>query len=279
MGYNIPYFSDYQRWYGVPQNVSRLYAAMEQTTDDNGNFVGHITASWNVPDNGGTFILLVSTDGINFYIAKNDIKGNTADVYVMPNTDYYIKIVTVLGNAQSDGTVSELLSADAIPVPNDPVIIVRESGLIIDVGLVPRGYTAVITIDDGDDVVEVETNTPEYTYMCDPNDYDVSVAFRDAAGNIGESTEAVSVTLDEVYVRKTSHYYIKRAEVNGNSLMLTTGDDQKVIFQCGAGGFEPVVQDDDTVILPTGHMDSLIQQQVLTMHTKSRLNRMITFLK
>ena len=183
MGYNIPYFSDYQHWYGVPQNVSRLYAVLEQTTDDNGNFVGHIVASWNVPDNGGTFILLTSTDGINFYIAKNDIKGNMADVYVLPNTDYYIKIVTVLGSSQSDGVISDLLSVDAIPTPNDPIVTVRESGLIIDVGLVPQGYTAIITISDGQEVYEVETTTPEYMFLCDPNNYDVSVAFRDASGN------------------------------------------------------------------------------------------------
>ncbi len=288
MGYNIPYFSDYQNWYGVPQNVSRLYAAMEQTTDDNGNFVGHITASWNVPDNGGTFILLVSTDGINYYIAKSDIKGNTAEVDVKPNTDYYVKVVTVLGSSQSEGTVSDLLSANVIPVPSSPIVTTTPGGLIIDVGMIPQGYTASIAIDNGETTDYVETSNLEYMYLCDAGNYDVSVAFVDISGSLGEYSEVVSASVkelatkeyvDDTFVKKTSHYYIKRAEVNGNSLMLTTGDDQKVIFQCGAGGFGPIVQDGDTITFPTEHMDSLIQQQVLTMHPKTKLNRMIVFLE
>ena len=264
MAYEIPYDSDYQYWYGIPQNVTRLSAVLQQTTDEDGNGIGRIAASWDMPDNGGTFVAQVSADGENYTIAETDIRQNSAVLTVLPNTSYYLKIVTVLGTNQSDGTVSELLQADEIPTPNTPQITVRESGLIIDVGIIPQGYTASIVIDNGVEAYEVETSKPTYTYLCDPDDYEISVAFMDANGNVGEYTEIVPVTVEEVYVRKTSHYYIKRAEVNGSALMLTTGDNQTIIFQGGGGIPEPIVQDDDTVILPTGYMDGIIRQQMLT---------------
>ena len=266
MAYEIPYDSDYQYWYGIPQNVERLSAVLQQGTDEDGNSIGIITASWNMPDNGGVFVAQVSTDGENYTIVETNIRQNSAVLTVLPNTSYYLKIVTVLDTNQSEGTVSELLQADEIPVPSTPQIIVRESGMIIDVGIIPQGYTASIVIDDGVEAYEVETSKPTYTYLCDPDDYEVSVAFMDANGNVGEYTEIIPVTVEEVYVRKDSHWYIKRAEVNGSSLMLTTGDNQTIIFQGGGGGgFEPIVQDDDTIILPTGHMDGTIDQQMLTM--------------
>ena len=265
MSYEIPYSSDFEKWYGTAQNVTRLSATLTQARNDNGDRVGRIACSWNIPDNGGTFIILVSTDGTEFSIVQSGITGNSAVVDVEPDTSCYVKVVTVLGTTQSEGTVSELLSADDIPVPNTPVITVRESGLIIDVGAVPEGYTAVILIDDGTDTVEVETSQPSYTYLCDPDDYEVSVAYRNDSGNVGEYSSPVSVTVEEVYVRKTSHYYIKRAEVNGDTLMLTTGDNQVILFRGGGGGgTEAIVQEDDTIILPTGFMDGTIKQEMLT---------------
>ena len=274
MGYNIPYSSDYENWYGTPQNVSRLSARLTQTRNDKDIRVGRIACGWDIPDNGGTFTVLVSENGTDFNVAESGIGGNSAVVDVEPDTDYYVKVITVLGATQSEGTVSNLLIADDIPAPNAPTVTVRESGLIIDVGAIPQGYTAHIVIDDGDTVHEIETSKSEYMYICDPDDYEVSVAYMDANGNIGEYSEMVPVTVDEVYVRKTSHYYIKRAEVNGSALMLTTGDNQTIIFQGGGGGvLEPILQDDDTIILPSGYMDGVIQQQMLTVLFKP--NRML----
>ena len=267
MGYNIPYSSDFETWYGAPQNVTRLFATMEQTTDENGNNVGKIYASWDMPDNGGTFIAQISTDGEDFSIAKTGITSTNVTLIVSPNTSYYVKIVTVLGDVQSDGTISQELSVSDIVVPSEPVITVRESGMIIDVGIIPQGYTAVIAINDGETTTEIETDKPIYTYLCDPNDYEVSVAFTDVNGNVGEYTEPVSVTVEEVYVRKDSHWYIKRAEVNGNVLMLTTGDNQVIMFQGGGGGgsFSPITQDGDTITIPSGVMDGTVRQEMLTM--------------
>ena len=267
MAYNIPYDTDYSEWYGTPQNVTRLYATLEQVENEYGEPVGRITASWDIPDNGGTFVALVSTDGETYTIEETGITKNSVILSVEPSTSYYLKIVTVLGISHSDGTISDLLDADETPVPSAPVITVRESGLIIDVGIIPQDYVARILIDDGESITEIETSQPTYTYLCDPGDYEISVAFEDVSGNVSEYTEPISVTVEEVYVRKDSPDYIKRAEVNGNSLMLTTGDNRVIIFQGGGGGggFSPITQDGDTITIPSGVMDGTVKQEMLTM--------------
>ncbi len=271
MSYNIPYSSDYEKWYGTAQNVTRLSATLTQTRNDKDVRVGRIACSWDIPDNGGTFIVLVSEDGTDFTVAESGIPGNSAEVDVEPNTGYYVKVITVLGATRSDGTVSELIGVGAIPTPPAPTVTVVSGGLQINVGIIPPDYTVDIVI--GEETVSTEQ--PVTMYLCDNGTYTVKTAYRDSFGNTGEFSEEVTATVselatkafvDENYVRKTSHYYIKRAEVNGSSLMLTTGDNQVIIFQGGGGGgFEPIVQDDDTIILPDGHMDGVIQQQMLTM--------------
>lgn len=200
MAYEIPYDSNYGEWYGIPQNVTRLSAVLEQATDENGNGIGKITASWDMPDNGGTFIALTSTDGENYTIAETNIRQNNVVLTVLPSTDYYLKIVTVLDTNQSSGTVSELLSAVNIPTPNAPVITVTLSGLRIDVGIIPQGYTASIAIDNGEIVDFVDTSNLVYMYLCSAGTYDVSTAFMDVNGNIGDYSSTVSVTVDDFFV-------------------------------------------------------------------------------
>lgn len=204
MAYEIPYDSNYGEWYGVPQNVTRLSAVLEQATDEDGNGIGRITASWDMPDNGGTFVAQVSTDGENYTIVETNIRQNSVVLTVLPNTDYYLKIVTVLDINQSSGTVSDLLSATDVPTPNAPVVTVTPSGLRIDVGIIPQGYTASISIDDGEDVNYVDTSNLVYMYLCNAGEYDISVAFMDVNGNIGSYSPVVTVTLDNnIYNLKT----------------------------------------------------------------------------
>lgn len=272
MSYNIPYSSDYENWYGTPQNVSRLSARLTQTRNDKDIMVGRIACSWDIPDNGGTFIVLVSTDGADFTVAKSGVTGNSAVIDVEPNTEYYVKVVTVLGANQSEGTVSERIGiVDSIPVPPAPVATMITGGLQILVGDIPPDYTVDIVI--GEETIGTEQ--PVYVYFCEDGEYTIKTAYRDSFGNTGEYSEEVTATVSEIatkafvdenYVRKNSHYYIKRAEVNGSALMLTTGDNQVIIFQGGGGGsvLEPIVQDDDTIILPAGYMDGTIRQQMLT---------------
>lgn len=101
--YDIPVI-DYSQWYGEPKNVTGLVATITQTKNSFGELIGKMNCSWNVPDTGGTFTVLLSTDGSTWVIGKSNIDGNTCELDVLPNTTYYVKVITVLGVNQSTGT-------------------------------------------------------------------------------------------------------------------------------------------------------------------------------
>lgn len=220
MAYEIPYDSDYEYWYGIPQNVTRLSATLQQTTNEDSIGIGRITASWDVPDNGGTFVAQISTDGEIFTIAESNIRKNSVTLTVSPNTDYYVKIVTVLGGNQSEGTVSDLLIANNIPTPNTPTVTVTPSGLRIDVGIIPQGYRANIAINNGEEVDYIDTSNLVYMYLCNAGDYSVSVAFMDVNGNIGTYSSSVTVTTKDVNI-----YNLKTPLIDGYRLIGTVSDD------------------------------------------------------
>ena len=217
MSYNIPYDSDYANWYGTPQNVTRLSATLTQTIDEEGNFIGHIVASWDVPDNGGTFVLLVSTDGTNYYVAKNNIKGNTVETNIAPDTGCYIKVITVLSGQQSTGTIIQL-SVSAIPTPNTPTVTVVSGGLKIDSGIIPSQYTVNIAVND---VVAANTSERVYSYMCNGGTYVVKIAYVDQQGSIGSYsntvTKVVSETASEEYTDDAIAEFAEGTEIEANS--------------------------------------------------------------
>lgn len=101
--YDIPVI-DYSQWYGEPKNVTGLVATLSQSKDTFGNNIGKLECSWNMPDNGGKFTILLSTDGENWTIGKTNVEGNTCELNVLPNTTYWVKVITVLGVNQSTGT-------------------------------------------------------------------------------------------------------------------------------------------------------------------------------
>ena len=106
--YDIPTI-DYSTWYGTPQNVTGLIATITQTKNAFGGSIGRLNCSWNVPDSGGTYTVLLSTDGNTWKIAKSNIAENYCEIDVLPNTTYYVKVITVLGVNQSTGTVSSAI--------------------------------------------------------------------------------------------------------------------------------------------------------------------------
>ncbi len=199
MGYNIPYTSDYEAWYGAPQNVTRISANMVQTKNADGVLVGRITASWNIPDNGGTFKVLTSTDGVDYYVARSGVDGNSVVLDVEPNTAYYLKVVTVLGASESTGTVSELIGVGTIPTPPTPTVTVTSGGIQIDVGYIPPGYTVDIVIGSK----TINTNQSTAMYLCDNGTYTVKTAYRDSFGNIGSYSTTVTVTKGADYEIRT----------------------------------------------------------------------------
>ena len=102
--YGIPVI-DYTARYGEPQNVTNLHADNAQTKNAFGEYTAKLRCSWDIPDNGGTFTVLTSTDNITWEVGKSNITGNSCELDVLPNTEYYVKVITIVRASQSTGTV------------------------------------------------------------------------------------------------------------------------------------------------------------------------------
>lgn len=99
--YDIPVI-DYSQWYGEPKNVSNLTAVLTENTDNSGT--AKLKCSWDVPDSGGTFTVLIST-GTTWRIVKTNLTGTSCEIDVEANTTYFVKVITLLGVNQSSGSV------------------------------------------------------------------------------------------------------------------------------------------------------------------------------
>ena len=64
---------DYTARYGEPKNVTNLHAENAQMKNAFGENVGKLRCSWDIPDNGGTFTVLTSTDNVFWQVAKSGI--------------------------------------------------------------------------------------------------------------------------------------------------------------------------------------------------------------
>ena len=91
--------------YGEPQNVTNLIAENAQMKNAFGENVGKLRCSWDIPDNGGTFTVLTSTDNVIWEVKKSGITGNSCELDVLPDTVYYVKVITIVRFIQSTGTV------------------------------------------------------------------------------------------------------------------------------------------------------------------------------
>lgn len=100
--YDIPVIN-YSQWYGEPKNVSNLTAVLTENTDNSGT--AKLKCSWDVPDSGGTFTVLISTDGTTWRIVKTNLTGTSCEIDVEANTTYFVKVITLLGVNQSSGSV------------------------------------------------------------------------------------------------------------------------------------------------------------------------------
>lgn len=101
--YDVPVIN-YSTWRGEPKNVTGLVAGITQSRNSFGEKVGKLRCSWNVPDNGGTYTVLLSTDGVTWKIGKSGVKENSCELDVLPDTTYFVKVITVLGVNQSTGS-------------------------------------------------------------------------------------------------------------------------------------------------------------------------------
>ena len=103
--YDIPDI-DYTRRYGEPKNVTNLACSITQNRNAYGELVATMRCSWDVPDNGGAFTVMLMADNEEetWDIWESNIKGNSCEFNVTPATIYYVKVVTSIGIEQSTGT-------------------------------------------------------------------------------------------------------------------------------------------------------------------------------
>lgn len=88
------------------QNVTGLNASQIAYVTADGRQASRLYASWNVPNNGGRFTVLLSSDGgISYETMKSGISANVIKEDVPAYTEYYIKVITTLGISKSTGVV------------------------------------------------------------------------------------------------------------------------------------------------------------------------------
>lgn len=104
----------------MAQNVTGLNASQVTYVGRDGKKMSRLYASWNMPDNGGNFTVLISEDGgVNYSMLYSGISNTEIKADVTANTVYWIKVITTLGLSQSSGvTYGPIkIGADSLP-PN-----------------------------------------------------------------------------------------------------------------------------------------------------------------
>lgn len=163
MAYNIPYDSGYGSWYGAPINVTNLVATLTQVAHGD-SVTGRIDARWDMPDNGGTFKVLLSTDGTNFYFEKR-VDTNYTTLEVEAGTDYYIRIITVLGVSESSGTTSNIMEDGSDDIPSDTSTPGTPTNLALDTGTLVASWSAVPNTNIKYYELRTDTNTGSTTNL------------------------------------------------------------------------------------------------------------------
>lgn len=88
------------------QNVTGLNASQITYVTEDGRRVSRLYASWNIPSNGGRFTVLISSDGGNTYnVLQSQISASQIETDMTANTEYWLKVVTVLGITKSSGVI------------------------------------------------------------------------------------------------------------------------------------------------------------------------------
>ena len=115
--YNVPVINYSEARNNVAQNVRGLNGVQEQYCDAAGTAHGRLSASWDMPSNGGKFSVYLSTNGSNWELIRNNYSATEIELDVAPKQPYYLKVVTVLGMTVSSGVVIGPISPgiDALP--------------------------------------------------------------------------------------------------------------------------------------------------------------------
>ena len=107
--YTIPPIQYATKAVGMAKNVTGLSAKQFQYTDENRVRHGMMSVSWKRASSGGRYTILISPDKKKWELAT-ETANTFAEFNVKAKTDYYVKVVTVLGISQSLGVVTGLIS-------------------------------------------------------------------------------------------------------------------------------------------------------------------------
>ena len=106
--YEIPPIQYATKAVGKARNVTGLSAKQFQYTDENRVRHGMMSVSWKRASGGGRYNVLISTDKKKWSNAT-ETANTFAEFNVKAKTDYYVKVITVLGISQSLGVVTGLI--------------------------------------------------------------------------------------------------------------------------------------------------------------------------
>lgn len=107
--YSVPPIQYSQEDTKVAKNVTNLSASQYQYTDENRVKHGVMSVSWKKPKNGGRFTVSVSTDKKKWETKVSGTENNNVEFEVKAKTNYYVRVVTILGLSQSTGVISGLI--------------------------------------------------------------------------------------------------------------------------------------------------------------------------
>ncbi len=118
--YNIPAINYSEEKY-LPTNVQQLSASQVAYKDASGFSRCVMYASWVLPAGAQPckYTVLLSKDGINYYVVKSNISSNSIQLDVEIETNYWIKVISVLGVNLSTGTIAGPISKGIDTIPPD----------------------------------------------------------------------------------------------------------------------------------------------------------------
>lgn len=103
--YNVPVINYSEAKKNIAQNVKGLNGVQTQYCDATGMPHGRLSASWNMPSNGGKFDVYLSKNKRDWDLVKNQYSGTEIELDVAPKQPYYLRVVTVLGMTVSSGVI------------------------------------------------------------------------------------------------------------------------------------------------------------------------------
>ena len=117
--YEIPPIQYAVSAWATPKNVGRLSASQYCYTDSFQTKHSVMSVSWQKPDNGGKFSVFISPDMVSWRTMVSQTESDNVEFETEPGMGYYVKVITIQGLAQSNGTVSGWIPAGIDKLPPD----------------------------------------------------------------------------------------------------------------------------------------------------------------